>query len=244
MAVGRELVLLALLYAGYSLTRLLADDDLGSARARADAILGMESWAGVDVEVWTVDLVIAHPAAAVAASFWYATTHYVVTAAVVGWLLLCRPDAYVRLRRTLVLATVAALGCYLLLPTAPPRLTGGYHDVLATTSGVGWWGTDASAPEAFAGSTNELAAFPSMHAGWALWVALVALEVTTSRAVRVAALLYALITAVVVVATANHWVLDVVVGLVLVLLARSVVVHLDHRTAGSSARGRREARAR
>ena len=55
-----------------------------------------------------------------------------------------------------------------MLPTAPPRLFGGYTDVLALTSADGWWGGDASAPKGLGGLTNQLAAFPSLHAGWAL----------------------------------------------------------------------------
>ena len=106
-------------------------------------------------------------------SFWYATAHYVVTAVVLVWLYRRGADVYVPARRALLVGTIIALVAYLLLPTAPPRLFGGYADVLALTSGDGWWGGDASAPKGLGGLTNQLAAFPSLHAGWALWVAMV-----------------------------------------------------------------------
>ena len=64
---------------------------------------------------------------------------------------------------------------------APPRMLPGYVDVLATTSVHGWWGSDASAPKGLGGLTNELAAMPSLHVGWALWCAWVVFLCTRSR---------------------------------------------------------------
>src|SRR5947209_3039422 len=82
-------------------------------------------------------------------------------------------EDYSPARWALVVSCVIALACYLLLPTAPPRMTGGgYVDILSLHSDIGWWSTDASAPKGMGQLTNELAAFPSLHAGWALWVAL------------------------------------------------------------------------
>ena len=52
------------------------------------------------------------------------------------------------------------------------RTKQGYVDVLSLHASDGWWSADASAPRGVGGLTNELAAFPSLHAGWALWVAI------------------------------------------------------------------------
>jgi len=121
-------------------------------------------------------------------------------------------------------ASLIALACYLLLPTAPPRLTGGgYLDVLSLHSNVGWWGADASAPKGMGQLTNELAAFPSLHAGWALWVALVVQRSTRNYWARGLGWAHAVITAVVVIGTGNHWILDVAVGWALVIVAMWLV---------------------
>ena len=79
--------------------------------------------------------------------------------------------------------------------------------------------------------TNELAAFPSLHAGWALWVALVVRRNTTNLWLRGLAWLHALITAVVVIGTGNHWILDVAVGWAVVIVAMWLVdpYFLDRR---------------
>ena len=83
---------------------------------------------------------------------------------------------------------------------------------MALHAASGWWGEAASAPQGMGWMTNQLAAFPSMHAGWALWVALAISAATANRALRAAGWAHAVITAVVVVGTGNHWLLDVVAG--------------------------------
>jgi membrane-associated phospholipid phosphatase len=58
-----------------------------------------------------------------------------------------------------------------------------------------------------------------MHAGWALWVALAVTHVSRRRVVVALAWTHAVVTGVVVVGTGNHWVLDVVAGWAVVLIA-------------------------
>ena len=135
------------------------------------------------------------------------------------WLYRRGADVYVPARRALLVGTIIALVAYLLLPTAPPRLFGGYADVLALTSGDGWWGGDASAPKGLGGLTNQLAAFPSLHAGWALWVALVLQRHATATAgCGSLGWAHAVITGLVVVGTGNHWVADVLIGWLVIWL--------------------------
>ena len=117
-----------------------------------------------------------------------------------------------------MIGTLLGLAAYLLMPTAPPRFIGGYVDVLSLHAADGWWGADASAPRGLGGLTNELAAFPSLHAGWSLWVALALQVYATRKWVRVLGWLYAVGTAVVIVGTGNHWVIDALVGWLVILV--------------------------
>ena len=129
------------------------------------------------------------------------------------WLYRRSATQYVTARRALVVATIIGLAFYLLVPTAPPRLIdGAYIDILSQHVQAGWWGADASAPRGLGGITNELAAMPSLHAGWALWVALVLIRAQVREVFQLLGILYAAVTLIVIVGTANHWVLDVVVG--------------------------------
>jgi membrane-associated phospholipid phosphatase len=79
------------------------------------------------------------------------------------------------------------------------------------------------------GLTNQYAAFPSLHFGWNLLLGLVVWGATTNRALRAFAVLGPAAMATAVVVTANHFVLDVVGGLLVVLLgyviARRLVPH-------------------
>ena len=215
----RELGVLALVYLGYAASRVLADDSVSPAVTRAVRVLDLERTWHLDVEGALNRWFLQHDVLGVAASFYYASAHYVLTLLVVVWLFRRHRAAYAPARLALVGSTAVALVAYLAMPTAPPRLMGGYADLLAVHSAAGWWGGEASAPRGLGGLTNQLAAFPSMHAGWALWVALAVAHALGRHWLTVVAWAHAVTTGIVVVGTGNHWLLDVVAGWAVVLLA-------------------------
>ncbi|WP_165865702.1 phosphatase PAP2 family protein [Vallicoccus soli] len=228
-----ELLLLVALWGAYSLARLAAPDDVGEADATAQRLLAWERAVGLDVEAAANAWLGARPALEVAAAGVYASAHYVVTAAVLALLWWRRPEHYRRARRALLGATLVALACYVAVPTTPPRLLPGYTDSLAATADVGWWGSAASAPAGMGELTNQYAALPSMHVGWALWCALAVAPLLRRRWQRTVALGYPLLVTAVVVATANHWVLDAVGGVVLVLAAWALAGRRPGRAAAA-----------
>ena len=85
-----------------------------------------------------------------------------------------------------------------------------------------------AAPRGLGGLTNELAAFPSLHAGWSLWVALALQLYATRHWVRVLGWLYALGTAFVIVGTGNHWVIDAIVGWMVILVGWALAEAVGH----------------
>lgn len=218
----REIGLLVLLYVGYSAARMVGGSDalrLPEALGNAYDLLALERALGLDVEDAANEALTAVPALSVVASWWYSLLHYVVTPAVLMWVYRRRHGDYKRVRNALVLASVIGLVGFTLAPMAPPRMLPGFVDTLASTSGYGWWGAEASAPRGLGSLTNQLAAMPSLHVGWAVWVAWVLAGLATSHRVRVLALAYPVVTTVVVVATANHYLLDAVAGGAVVALA-------------------------
>ncbi|HEY7044034.1 MAG TPA: phosphatase PAP2 family protein [Nocardioidaceae bacterium] len=210
--IARELVLLAALYVAYSLARLLASDDTREAIKHARDVVGIERWWHIGVEVSWNSALSQHEAFSVFAGYWYASMHYVVTPIVLVLLWRHSHAHYLKMRRVLVGATAIALLAYIFYPTAPPRMMHGYVDVLSTTSHWGWWGASASAPRGLGDLTNQLAAMPSMHVGWALWCTLGIMSITRTLWMRIGAVLYVVVTTLVVVATANHWILDAIIG--------------------------------
>ena len=235
-----EVLLLAALYAGYAVSRALVDQAPAQAVTSGWTILRLERLLGLDVERAAIDWLVQSTRLSVAASYAYATLHYVVTPAVLVWLYARRPAHYRPARSILVTATCLALVCYWLVPTAPPRLLSPHFvDVLASTSHWGWWGTAASAPRGLGALTNQYAALPSMHVGWALWAGAAVATVARRRIVQLAAAAYPVLVSVVVVATGNHYVLDVLAGALAVAAAGVAVrylsirpLHLWRRTGG------------
>ncbi|WP_170323616.1 phosphatase PAP2 family protein [Cryptosporangium phraense] len=220
----RELALVIAFLVPYDLIRLAAANDRDVGVRHARDVLGLEHHLGLDVERALNHALAAHHALEAAAGFWYAGLHYLVTPAVLILLYRRAPERYQRARLALMAATAVALGGYLLFPTAPPRFLPGYVDTMVATADVGWWTTNASA------GLNELAAMPSMHVGWALWCALVLSGLARRPLLKALAFAYPAITTLVVVATANHWVLDAVAGAALVLGAwRALTPHPERQ---------------
>jgi hypothetical protein len=206
-------LLLTAVYAGYAAARTLVDQAPGQAIRNGWAVLHVERLLGIDVERVAIDWLMQWTWLSVLASYAYAALHYVITLAVLAWLYMRRPAQYRLARSVLVGTTCLALVCFWAVPTAPPRLLSAeYVDVLATTAPWGWWGAAASAPRGMAALTNQYAALPSMHVGWALWAGAAVALLARRRLVRLVAAGYPLLIGIVVVVTGNHYVLDALAG--------------------------------
>jgi membrane-associated phospholipid phosphatase len=149
-------------------------------------------------------------------SFW-AMAHFLVTAAVVVWLIRWHPDRYRPLRTALALATALGLLCFALFPTLPPRLlpdSYGFVDTWVRVGGIG-----AKHPPRIERISDPFAAMPSLHVAWAVWCAAALLPAMKRGWTKAAAIAYPVLTILAVVATGNHFGLDAVAGLILGLVA-------------------------
>ena len=201
-----------MLYAAYSATRFVVGGDWGAARHHALDILEVERFLHIDVEHEINHAITPITPLAVFSAYWYATMHFIVTWTVLVVLYIRRPALYRPARTALFAATFIALLGYMFYPTAPPRLTGGYIDTVAATSQYGWWPSAADQAQNASTVTNQVAAMPSMHVGWALWVSVVLACLARRRWLKILAFGYVATTTAVVVLTANHWLLDAVAG--------------------------------
>ena len=236
---ARELGLLVGVYVIYSLGRLVVGADVGAAMDRGAELVTFEDHLSWLSEVRLNEALQSVPVLAVAAAYWYSLLHYTVTPVVLVWLRRHHPGSYGPARTALVVATLLGLVGFWLYPTAPPRMLAdhGFVDTLAAFSNWGWWSTDASAPKGLGGLTNELAAMPSLHVGWAVWVGWYVATHTSRRLVRIAAIAYPVITTLVVVATANHYWLDAVAGAALVAAVIGVVTMVGRAKVGGTVPG-------
>ncbi|MEU0072515.1 phosphatase PAP2 family protein [Streptomyces sp. NPDC006332] len=212
-----ELPLILLVYACYTAGRLLARGDVSGAVDHGLTILRVEKVLRINAEHPLNRLFTNEAWLGVPADFWYASLHYVVTPAVLVWLFRSHAVRYRAARTWLMTSTFIGLIGFTLLPTCPPRLLSeshGFVDTMAQYSSYGWWGGEASAPRGLGGMTNQYAAMPSLHVGWALWCGVMLWRHGRTRAAKTAGVVYPLVTTIVVMGTANHYFLDAVAGAV------------------------------
>ncbi|ROP52996.1 phosphatase PAP2 family protein [Streptomyces sp. PanSC9] len=210
-----ELPLILLVYGCYSAGRLLARGDVSGAVDHGLSILRIEKLLHLNAEHPLNRLFTREPWLGVPADFWYASLHYLVTPAILVWLFRSRARYYRAARTWLMTSTFLGLIGFTLLPTCPPRLLSASHgfvDTMAQYSSYGWWGGEASAPRGLGGMTNQYAAMPSLHCGWALWCGVMLWRHGGTRLTKVLGVAYPLLTAIVVMGTANHYFLDAVAG--------------------------------
>ncbi|CAL9464981.1 phosphatase PAP2 family protein [Streptomyces sp. enrichment culture] len=228
-----ELPLIVLVYACYSAGRLIVRGDVSDAVDHGLAILDIEKALHLNAEHPLNRLFTREPWIGVPADFWYASLHYVVTPAILIWLFRSRAVRYRAARTWLMTSTFIGLIGFTLLPTCPPRLLDaghGFVDTMAQYSSYGWWGGEASAPRGLGGMTNQYAAMPSLHVGWALWCGVMLWRHGGTRTAKVAGVVYPLVTTIVVMGTANHYFLDAVAGAA-VMGAGLLLTPLVRRTA-------------
>jgi hypothetical protein len=220
-----EVLFLGTLYLAYSLTRLRFTAGYSDALHNAHRVLGAEHSLVRDFDLPLNHVVITHALVGIPAAWYYATAHYLCTAAMLVWLWRRHPHAYARARAALVAITVIGLAVFVVFPVAPPRLLHGtaFVDGMARWSHFGFWGSGASAPRGAEDLTNQYAAMPSLHVGWALWCAWWTFKLSEKSRSRWTAWLHPLITAVVVVATANHYSVDVIAGVAVVLIGEILI---------------------
>jgi hypothetical protein len=157
---------------------------------------------------------------------YYGTAHFIVTLGALGWCFKVRPDRYRSVRNALAVMTGAALIGFAFFPLMPPRLlptSFGFVDTLKVFGGP--WSFDSGA---MAKVSNQYAAMPSLHIGWASWCAYTLWNWSSRRWVRMFLVLYPLTTLFTIVVTGNHYVLDAVGGLCVFAVGWALGRLLDH----------------
>jgi hypothetical protein len=179
-----------------------------TAFAHAAQLWTAEKRLRLDVEPYLNHLAAAHAGIAELTGYYYGLLHFLLTPLALALLYFRRPAAFPRLRSGLVLTTAAANVAFWAWPVAPPRFSlPTMTDILVTRDILG-----AGSPHGPAGLVNLYAAMPSLHIAWAAWCAVAAVTATRNRWHHLA-WLYPAATTLVVLASANHFVLDVAGGI-------------------------------
>jgi hypothetical protein len=204
----------------YFAVRGLTQASFGIAQDNARALVRLERRVGVDWEHAAQALVIDHDGLMRIVNAVYIYGHWPVIALTLGLLFARAPDRFYLLRNAMFASGAIGLVVFALVPVAPPRL--GVLDLVDTVT----VGTSEYRTLQPPGLINRYAALPSLHFGWNLLVGVVVWRTTRNRVLRTAAVAVPIAMAFAVVATANHYVIDVVAGGAVALLGLLIATHL------------------
>lgn len=206
--VTTELSLISVLYTLWRLAMKLPLDQPSGAIERARQIDRFQNWLHMPAELSLQQFVLQYDWLAQATNFYYAVFHVPAMILFLVWIFIRHRDKYPRWRSSLAMLTAACL-VIRYIRVAPPRFLPelGYID-LATRFGLSVYGPVGT------GVSDQFAAMPSIHVGWAAIVSLGIVFSSTSRW-RWLYLAHLLITVLAVSATGNHWWLDGVAAIAL-----------------------------
>jgi hypothetical protein len=225
--VGRELLVVVTFALTYAGVRELTEGNASEAIRNAQRVDRFELGAGLAWEGAVQSCVLGSHLLVDLVNWMYIWGHWPVIAASAIALFAVRRDRYRLLRNALIISGLIGFLFFAFLPTAPPRLAD-----LGLVDTVTRW-SDSYRTLQPPRWTNEFAAMPSLHFGWNLLVGIVLFGSTRSIAVRTFAVLMPAAMAFAVVATANHWVVDVFAGGAVVLTGLLLAKLIERRDAGA-----------
>lgn len=205
-----QVALMQATYMAYRLVRGWIDDPQGAAIAFENGrnIIGIERSMGLFFEPGLQDLVGPTSLIGDLSSWIYLNAQVTVTLGALVYLYVRHNKSYYFVRNMFIVSWVIALAGYALFPTAPPRFfpEWGFVDSVAEFTGVP---PDSATANAL---FNPYAAVPSMHIAFALMIAVPLRALAAHRVTKWFWTVYPLIVTFVIVVTANHFVLDAVLG--------------------------------
>ena len=214
-----QLTLVGVALAVDVLVRWSTLDDYDEAAAHARDLVALERDLGVHAERAVQRAVSGLPALDTFLTQFYVWAYLPLLVASLVWTYVAaRREDYLWLRDSLLASGAVGMVVYAAYPVAPPRMVAGYVDTVSRGS------LDGVAHPA--GIANEIAAVPSFHVAWVVLIAVVMARQSRSVVWRACCWAYPPVMALSVVATGNHWVLDIPAGLVVAGVGALVAQHL------------------
>ena len=207
-------------YVVYQAARGLADrDGVATAFANGQHVIDFQRSLHSMVELTLQRAVEGSAVLIQATSLTYWLSQFAVVGLALVYVYFRSHDRFYAFRNTLIAGNLIGLVCYVLIPTAPPRMfpEAGFVDTLAQHSTVNHNSTFV------AFSANPYAAMPSLHALDSLIVGVVMASVVRSRWAKALWLAWPPWVWFAVMATGNHFWLDVAAGVLVALVAGALV---------------------
>lgn len=204
----------------YQVARGVADRDAARAFENGLTVLDFERRAGALFELSLQGVLSSSELLIELTSWTYWLSQFAVLGIALLWVYLRRNEAFLRFRNMILVANTLGLVGYILLPTAPPRMfpDHGFVDTLAAFSSL----NHGSAAVELA--SNPFAAMPSLHAADSLLVGVVMATLVRRPLAKALWLLWPAWVWFTVLATANHFWLDIAAGVLVAALAAALVL--------------------
>jgi membrane-associated phospholipid phosphatase len=206
-------------FAAYQAARGVADRNPAAAFDNGLKVIEIEQRANALFELSLQALVQSSEALALATWGTYWLSQFTVLGLTLLWVYLRRNEYFTRFRNLIMLANVIGLAGYVLAPTAPPRMFHdfGFVDTMARFATL----NHGSGVVEFA--SNPYAAMPSLHAADALIVGIALALLVRSRLLKAFWLAWPVWVWFTVMATGNHFWLDIAAGVAVALAAALVL---------------------
>jgi membrane-associated phospholipid phosphatase len=206
----RQVSLFAAAYFAYRLVRGLVEGDANAAFAHARDLISLERTLHVFVEPSIQAWASGSHMLMVLSSWLYVNAQTTVTFTALLYLYLFRNRNFYFVRNMFMIAMAIALVGYAVFPTAPPRFMPewGFIDSVADLTHIHVNHASATASALF----NPYAAVPSMHVAFALMIGVPLARLARRRIVSVLWIFYPFLIAFVIVVTANHFIVDALLG--------------------------------
>jgi hypothetical protein len=181
------------------------------AQNRAEQVQRLQNWLHLPNELTIQHAVLGHPLLIQVMNLYYATAHLDGMGLFLVWVWWRRRSSFRPIRNTVVATTLICL-LIQMIPVAPPRLLihGGFVDT-GLQFGQSVYGPYQT------GLAAQLTAMPSLHIGWAFILAWYIARLGRGP-LRWVGGVHLVVTFFVIVATANHWWLDGVAAIAVVLV--------------------------
>jgi hypothetical protein len=208
--VVRQIVLFGAAYLGYSLVRGLVEGKTSAAFQHARDLIQVERTLHLFVEPSVQAWASGSHVLMDFSSWLYVNAQTSITLAALIYLYVRHNGSFYFVRNMFAIAMLIALVGYAVFPTAPPRFLPewGFIDSVSDLTGMHVSHASASMTALF----NPYAAVPSMHVAFALMIGWPLASLSRTAVTRILWRLYPLLIAFVIVATANHFVLDALLG--------------------------------
>jgi membrane-associated phospholipid phosphatase len=208
----RQVSLFAVAYGAYRIVRGLVENDGTAAFQHAREVIQLERTLHVFVEPSIQAWASSSHFVMELASWVYVNAQFSVTVGALLFLYLQRNRSFYFVRNMLLIGMAIALVGYAFFPIAPPRFLPEWGFVDSVSDMTGLHLSHSSA--LFSDFVNPYAAMPSMHVAFALMIGWPMARLVRWRLARVLWLGYPFVIAFVIIATANHYIVDAVLGAV------------------------------